>query len=53
MPYCVIFRPKSVRVADGARYRVVVEGVKRKGSRRGQTEDGKISYVVEFFSLKR
>ena len=51
--YCIIFRPERLRLTDGAKYRVEITGVKKKGSRRGQTTEDKIEYVVEFCRLPK
>ncbi len=46
IPYCVIFRPKDLEVAPGARYWVEISGLRnRKG------EAAPVRYLVEFFEL--
>ena len=47
--YCVIFRPKSVKLSSGSRYRVEIEGIKEKAGRK----PAKVGWVTEFFRLQK
>jgi hypothetical protein len=41
--YCIIFRPKALAMAPGARYWVEISGIKTKAGK-----DAKLEYIVEF-----